>query len=176
MKSIVRIHHLPSVVQSEFNEVTRILFLRKENKTTILFNICLLCFSIAPFWKISTGRKQLLCQPRHKDTSSMLVYALNWIKNSASVWRGWHAACVQRIFSKMALHWHRGDELLNKVVFLFSLCRKSILVASLNSDWTTDGRWSILTMLLILLWTLTVQFTMQSMGQSQASRFSSKIS
>ncbi len=37
-------------------------------------------------------------------------------------------------------------------------------------------RWTILTMLFILLWTLTVQFTLQSMGQSQASRFSSKIS
>ncbi len=31
-------------------------------------------------------------------------------------------------------------------------------------------------MLFILLWTLTVRFTWQSMGQSQASRFSSKIS
>ncbi len=31
-------------------------------------------------------------------------------------------------------------------------------------------------MLFILFWTLTVQFTWQSMGQSQASRFSSKIS
>ncbi len=30
-------------------------------------------------------------------------------------------------------------------------------------------------MLFILLWTLTVQFTWQSMGQSQASRFSSGI-
>ncbi len=38
MKSIIRIVHLPSVVQSEFNEATRTLFLRKENKTTNLFN------------------------------------------------------------------------------------------------------------------------------------------
>ncbi len=32
MKSIVKIVHLPSVVQSELYEVTRILFVRKENK------------------------------------------------------------------------------------------------------------------------------------------------
>ncbi len=32
MKDIVRIVHLSSVVQSEFNEATRILFVRKENK------------------------------------------------------------------------------------------------------------------------------------------------
>ncbi len=31
----------------------------------------------------------------------------------------------------------------------FSLHRKSVLVASLNSDWTTDGRWTILTMSLL---------------------------
>ncbi len=61
-----------------------------------------------------------------------------------------------------------------KLLFLFSLRTKSILVASLNSDWTTDGRWSILTMLFILFWVSTVLITWQSMGQSQASRFSSK--
>ncbi len=32
MKNIVKIIHLPSVVQSELNEATRTLFLRKENK------------------------------------------------------------------------------------------------------------------------------------------------
>ncbi len=32
MKDIVKIVHLPSVVQSEFYEVTRIVFVRKENK------------------------------------------------------------------------------------------------------------------------------------------------
>ncbi len=40
-----------------------------------------------------------------------------------SVWCGWHrtayAACVQRILSKMAICWHGGDELLNKVFFFF---------------------------------------------------------
>ncbi len=32
MKNIVKIAHLPLVGQSEFNEATRTLFLRKENK------------------------------------------------------------------------------------------------------------------------------------------------
>ncbi len=58
-----------------------------------------------------------------------------------------------------------------KSLFLFSLHTKSILVTSLNSDWTTDGRWTILPMSFILFWALTVLFTWQSMGQSQASRF-----
>ncbi len=37
-------------------------------------------------------------------------------ENSISLWRGWHrrayTVCVQRIFSKMALRWLRGDKLL----------------------------------------------------------------
>ncbi len=82
MKSIVRIVHLPSVVQSEFNEATR----------TLYSTIRLLWFSVVPFWRIPAGYKQrsLFC--------------------------------------------------------------------------------------VLLFWTLTVQFTMQSIGQSQASRFSSNIS
>ncbi len=37
IKSIVRIVHLPSVVQSEFYDVTRIVFVRKENKNNAFF-------------------------------------------------------------------------------------------------------------------------------------------
>ncbi len=59
-----------------------------------------------------------------------------------------------------------------KSLFLFSLHRKSVLIASLYSDWTTDGRWTILMMLFFLFWALTVLFTWKSMGQSQTSRFS----
>ncbi len=39
MKSIARILHLSSVVQSEFNKVTRILFVRKQNKNTFFSTI-----------------------------------------------------------------------------------------------------------------------------------------
>ncbi len=35
MKNIVRIVQLPSVIQSEFYEATRILFARKENKNNL---------------------------------------------------------------------------------------------------------------------------------------------
>ncbi len=38
MKSIIIIVHLPSVVQSEFNDATRTLFLCRENKTTLFNN------------------------------------------------------------------------------------------------------------------------------------------
>ncbi len=96
-----------------------------------------------------------MSQPCHKDMSSMFAYAFIWMKTAHPVC-GWqakaYASCIQRIFSKMVLRWIRGDELLNKIIVLFSLCRKSVLVASLNSDWTTDGRWTILTMLFILFW------------------------
>ncbi len=37
MKSIARVVHLPSVVQSEFYEATRILFERKEKKKSFFF-------------------------------------------------------------------------------------------------------------------------------------------
>ncbi len=64
-----------------------------------------------------------------------------------------------------------------KSLFLFVLLHtKSILVTSYCYDWTTDGRWTILMMFFILFRALTVLFTWQSMGQTQASRFSSKIS
>ncbi len=39
MKSIIRIVHLPSVVQSEFYEATRTLFVHKDNKNNDFFFI-----------------------------------------------------------------------------------------------------------------------------------------
>ncbi len=59
----------------------------------------------------------------------------------------------------------------------FFFCKQKVFsLLHKNSDWTPDGRWTSLAMLFILLWTSTVLFTWQSMGQSQASRFLSKIS
>ncbi len=59
---------------------------------------------------------------------------------------GWHrtayAACVQRIFSKMALHWSRGDELLNKFVVFVSFvqknCSRCFIKFRLNHWWQMD--------------------------------------
>ncbi len=60
------------------------------------------------------------------------------------------------------------NTLLNKVpICIFFVYKK-------YSDWTTDGRWTILTMSFILFWALTVLFTWQSMEQSQASLFHHK--
>ncbi len=67
-------------------------------------------------------------------------------ENSVSVWCGWHstayAACVQRIFSKMALRWRRGDELLNKVIiFVFFAYKKyshRFITLRLNHWWQMD--------------------------------------
>ncbi len=69
-----------------------------------------------------------------------LRFELN--ENRASVWRGWHAACIQRIFSKMALHRHRGDKLLNKVVFFVFFaqkrCSRRFIKFRLNHWWQID--------------------------------------
>ncbi len=95
-----------------------------------------------------------------------------------SVWCGWHrtayAVYVQRIFSKMALRWRRGDELLNKVVIFIFLAYKKysrrFIKLRLNHWWQTDYSDNALHTFL----SLDSVFTWQSMGQ--ASRFSSKIS
>ncbi len=83
MKNLVKIIHLPSVVLSEYYEATIIIFVRKENKNNDYSTICLLRFSVAPFWRTSAelalllrSQYALLCQPRHTDKSSTFVYAL----------------------------------------------------------------------------------------------------
>ncbi len=83
MTNIFKIIHLPSVVQSEYYEAITIIFVRKENKKINYSTICLIRFSVAPFWRISAelalllrSQYALLCQPRHTDKSSTFVYAL----------------------------------------------------------------------------------------------------
>ncbi len=87
MKDIVKMVHLPSVVQSECYEATRILFVRKENKNYDFYStICLLHVTVAPFWRISAGRKlrTLFCvslTTRMQFVSSgyeLNEYELNW--------------------------------------------------------------------------------------------------
>ncbi len=70
------------MVHSKFNEVTRILLLCKENKTTILFNNLLQRSTILENIRWTQAAYALLCQPHHKDTSSTLVYALNGMKTA----------------------------------------------------------------------------------------------
>ncbi len=52
-------HRRHRVVQSEPYEVTRILFVHKENKNNewLYSTIRLLRVTVAPFWRVSTGRK-----------------------------------------------------------------------------------------------------------------------
>ncbi len=47
MKSIIRIVHLPSVVQSELYEATRILFVCKENKNNDIYSTIRLSLSVS---------------------------------------------------------------------------------------------------------------------------------
>ncbi len=98
------------------------------------------------------------------DTFSTLIYTFFFFfyENSVFVW-----CSIQRIFSKTKC-WI-------KLLFLFYLRKKSVLITSLNSDWTTDGRWTILTMSFILFWPLTVLFTWELMVQSQATVFIQNI-
>ncbi len=83
--------------------------------------------------KKNTQKKRLdsnLSPPRHTST---ILENIRWAETAyALLWKP-HTRCavfvqitaliavsVQRIFSKMALHWRRGDKLLNKVIiFVF---------------------------------------------------------
>ncbi len=83
----------------------------------------------------------VLCQLGHTDKLSTFVYALIW-----SVWCSWnrtaYAVCVQWILSKMALRWHRVDELLNKVVifvfFAYKKYSRRFIKLWLNHWWQMD--------------------------------------
>jgi len=172
MKDIVKIVHLPSVVQSEFNEATRTLFMCKEHKNNNFIQQICFHVTVVPFWRVSTGPKQstLFCVIR---TTWIRCFYSNQSANK-------HRKCICVVWlTQKSVRCFGPTNTRIKLLFLFSLHRKSVLVASVNSDWTTDGRWSILTMSFILWWTwiyLTLSFTWQSMGQSQVSQFSSKLS
>ncbi len=63
MKSIARVVHLPSVAQPEFYLVTRILFVRKENKNNYFFfnnssPLLSILVTVAPFWILPIERMQ----------------------------------------------------------------------------------------------------------------------
>ncbi len=174
MKDIVKIVHLPSVVQSEFNKVTRTLFLGKENKNNDLTIRLRSAILERIHW--TQNAYAVLCQPHHTDTFSTFIYTLIWTKTAYPCGAADTEQRTQFASSGYSPKWRYGDrgggdELSNSCYFCFLCAEKSVLVASLNSDWTTDGSWTILTMSFILFWALTVLFTWQSMGQSQASRF-----
>ncbi len=71
MKDIVKIVHLPSVVQSDFNEATRTLFLRKENKNNNF--IQQFVSSASSFWRISAGRNA--CSSVSAAPQGYIIYA-----------------------------------------------------------------------------------------------------
>ncbi len=62
MKSIIRVVHLPSVVESEFYNATRILFVCKENKNNYFFQKCVSSLSLHV-----TVAYALLYEPRRTD-------------------------------------------------------------------------------------------------------------
>ncbi len=66
MKNIIKIVLLPSVVQSELHEVTRIIFVPKENKYNDFIQQFVICVKVAPFWRISVEHKlhTLFCVSR----------------------------------------------------------------------------------------------------------------
>ncbi len=46
-----------------------------------------------------------------------------------------------------------GEDWLSKLLFLFSLRKKSILIASQNWSWATDVTWTVLPIYLLRFWT-----------------------
>ncbi len=110
---------------------------------------------------------------------SAILENIRWKQTAYAVLCQPHRIAISGFSPKWRYADAEETNLLNKVVIFLgggACIQKSVLVASLNSDWTTDGRWTILTMSFILFWALTVLIVWQSMGQSQTSRFSSKIS
>ncbi len=84
MKSIARIVHLPSVVQSELYEATRILLYTKKIKITFS-TICLLCVLkileiILEIIHWMQTVYALLYDPQNKDMFSKCIYTLIWTK------------------------------------------------------------------------------------------------
>ncbi len=157
-------------------------FLRKEKKWLYSTNR-LLCVSIAPFWRISTGCKQRTLLFVSRTTRMRCFHAIQSINK--------HRSCilVARLTNKRVRCLHPVDILQNsttlkqrrlncwiKSLFCF-LCTEKVF-SSLHKiqiePLMADGLfWRCFS---YFIWTLTVQFIMESMGQSQASRFSSKIS
>ncbi len=115
MKIIARILHLPSVVQSEFYEATRIHFVHKEKNFFLQQFISLsLLVSVAPFWKLCIARKQ----------RRIRILVLRRIQKSSR--------CL-RSKSKMALHWRGETErrvivvkkvVIKVVIFIFFVYKK----------------------------------------------------
>ncbi len=73
MKSIAKIVHLSSVVQSDCYEATRILFVRKENTNNDYIQQFISCCHRSAILKNIRWMHiayALLCQPCHKDTFS----------------------------------------------------------------------------------------------------------
>ncbi len=151
------------------------LFVRKENKNNFSSTIRLLSVSPRKHSAIldithRTHAAYALLYPMQRCVFYVyLRFDLN--KNSASFcWGGYrraYAVCVRWVISKMALRLRGETEEMNcwrKVIF--SLRTKSILIADglpwrCFSFFSEPRQWYL--------------FTWQSMGQSQASRFLSKI-
>ncbi len=187
MKSITRILHLPSGVQSEFYEATRILFICKENNC---FFLTIRLFSVSPrhhsaILEIMHRRKQrtFFCirlnpgmryvhENQSVNTCRICILVLRRIQKSVHCLRSVHnlqnGATVTRR--------DRGDEMLKKIYIFFFFAYKRYSRRIIQFRLNPDGRWTSLAMIFILVWTSTMLFTWQSMGQSQASRFLSKIS
>ncbi len=116
------------MVQSDCYDATRILFVCKENKNKDFIQQFV---SSASVWH---------------HTDNLHCFRSNQSVENVSVRCGWHrtahAICVQRILSKMKLRWHRGDELLNKVViFIFFAYKKyprPFIKFILNHWWQMD--------------------------------------
>ncbi len=149
--------------------------MRKENKNNNFIQEFV--SSVSP-WR-HFGEYHISKQRMYTDTLFTFRSKLKQCKQHICV-NTLHTLFTYVILSKMVPGWRGGDKLLNKVVifvclFVF-LCTKSILVASQNYGWTSDVTWIILRMSLLPFWTLIVLGSLLSMGGSESSRNSSKIS
>ncbi len=134
MKSIVRVLHLPSVVQSEFYEATRIFFVLKENKNKYFFQqfVSSMSLTVAPFKRLSTERKMrtLFCislntrmryflSNQSVNTCRICILVLRLIQKSVRILRS-----VDNLKNGATVT--RRDELLKKSIYFYFLCVQKI--------------------------------------------------
>ncbi len=147
-KYICKTVHVTSVAQLQFCKTTIILFLCKENKNNNLLN-----HSSPPSYVFRT-QERIWCNQR--------FFKLN---------ESCYELCL-RLGESVRMN---CDTLRSKLLFLFSLHKKSILVASQTWSWATDVTWTVLQMYLLRLWTWEHFRCFAVCAGSESSLISSKI-
>ncbi len=144
-----------------------VMLIRIQMHFVLLTTISLLFVWEGHFWIFEKGH---VLEPPNPPPPSARIQTYPW---GAADTEQHTQFCVQRIFSKMVLRWHRWDKLLNKVVFFFFAYKKyshRFITLRLNHWWQMDYSDNV-------FYTFLCLDSVNCFGsQVTASRISSKIS